>query len=111
CLGLLGLAIFTADQRKKEIGIRKVIGASVPGITGMLSGEYLRLVLIALVIASPIAWWGMNRWLQDFAYRIEIQWWMFAVAGLIAISIGLATVNSQAIKGALANAVDSLRHE
>ncbi len=111
CLGLLGLAIFTADQRKKEIGIRKVIGASVPGITGMLSAEYLRLVLIALVITSPIAWWGMNRWLQDFAYRIEIQWWMFAIAGLLAVVIALATVSSQAIKAALANPVDSLRNE
>jgi putative ABC transport system permease protein len=111
CLGLFGLAIFTANQRRKEIGIHKVIGASVPGITGMLSAEFIKLVLIAIVISSPIAWWAMYKWLENFAYRIEIQWWMFAVAGLLAILIALLTVSSQAIKAALANPVDSLREE
>ena len=111
CLGLFGLAIFTANQRRKEIGIRKVIGASVPGITGMLSAEFIKLVLIAIVISSPIAWWAMYKWLENFAYRIEIQWWMFAVAGLLAVLIALLTVSSQAIKAAVANPVDSLREE
>lgn len=111
CLGLFGLAIFTANQRRKEIGIRKVIGASVPGITGMLSAEFIKLVLIAIVISSPIAWWAMYKWLENFAYRIEIQWWMFAVAGLLAVLIALLTVSSQAIKAAVANPVDSLRDE
>lgn len=111
CLGLLGLAIFTADQRKKEISIRKVIGASVPRLVGMLSAEFLKLVLIALVIASPLAWWVMNQWLEDFAYRIDIEWWMFAIAGFLAIAIAMLTVSSQAIKVALANPVDRLRSE
>ncbi|MGV3763260.1 ABC transporter permease [Parapedobacter sp.] len=111
CLGLLGLAIFTIHTRTKEIGIRKVLGASVSGIVTMLSKDFVKLVLVAVVIASPIAWWAMNKWLDDFAYRIDIQWWMFAVAGLAAVVIALLTVSWQAVRAAVANPVDSLRDE
>ena len=111
CLGLFGLATLTAFQRTKEIGIRKVLGATVSGIVGLLSKDFITLVLIAIVIASPIAWWAMNKWLEDFAYRIEIQWWMFAVSGLMAVVIALLTVSWQAIRAAVANPVDSLRDE
>lgn len=111
CLGLLGLATYTAQQRTKEIGIRKVLGASVSGIVRLLSKDFIRLVLIAILIASPIAWWAMNKWLEDFAYRIEIQWWMFAVAGFAAVVIALFTVSWQAIRAAVANPVESLRDE
>ena len=111
CLGLFGLAAFTTEQRTKEIGIRKVLGASVAGIIRMLSSDFVRPVLISFVIAAPIAWWAMNRWLEDFAYRIDVQWWVFAVAGVAAVAIALLTVSWQAIKAALANPVDSLRDE
>ncbi len=111
CLGLLGLTTFAAQQRVKEIGIRKVLGASVAGIVRMLSKDFLKLVLIALVIAVPIAAYFMNRWLQDFAYRINIQWWVFGIAAVIAILIALITVSFQAIKAAVANPVKSLRTE
>ncbi|MGK6350409.1 ABC transporter permease [Parapedobacter sp. DT-150] len=111
CLGLFGLAAFTTEQRTKEIGIRKVLGASVGGIVQLLSRDFVKLVLFALVIASPIAWWAMNQWLQDFAYRIEIQWWVFVIAGLAAVLIALLTVSWQAIRAAVANPVDSLRDE
>lgn len=111
CLGLFGLATFTAEQRTKEIGIRKVLGASVAQITTLLSKDFFRLVLIAILIASPIAWYAMNKWLQDFAYRITIEWWVFALAGLLAILIAVLTVSFQAIKAALANPVKSLRTE
>ncbi len=111
CLGLFGLATLTASQRTKEIGIRKVLGASVSGIVALLSKDFVKLVLIAIAIASPIAWWAMNKWLEDFAYRIEIHWWMFAVAGLVAVAIALLTVSWQAVRAALANPVDSLRDE
>lgn len=111
CLGLFGLAAFSAEQRKKEIGVRKVLGASVTGIVQMLSKDFLKLVGIAIVIAAPIAWWAMNKWLQAFAYRIDIGWWMFALAGLIAILIAVITVSFQAIKAAIANPVRSLRTE
>lgn len=110
-LGLLGMVILVAQQKTKEIGIRKVLGASVSGIVSLLSKDFIKLLLIAIVIASPIAWWAMNKWLEDFAYRIEIQWWMFALAGLAALIIALITVSSQAIKAAIANPVDSLRDE
>lgn len=110
-LGVFGLIVHAAEQRTKEIGIRKVLGASVSGIVAMLSRDFVRLVLLATVIASPLAWWTMNRWLEDFVYRIEIQWWMFAVAGLIAVGIALLTVSFQAVRAALANPVDSLRDE
>ena len=111
CLGLFGLAVLTAFQRTKEIGIRKVLGASVSGIVRLLSKEYVWLVLIAFVIASPLVWLAMNKWLQGFAYRIEIRWWMFASAGIIAVVLALLTVGFQAIKAALANPVKSLRSE
>lgn len=111
CLGLFGLATLTAFQRSKEIGIRKVLGASVSGIVSMLSRDFVKLVCIALVIASPIAWWAMNQWLDNFAYRIEIQWWVFALAGSVAVGIALLTVSWQAVRAALKNPVDSLRDE
>jgi putative ABC transport system permease protein len=111
CLGLFALSAFMAEQRSKEIGIRKVLGASVQGITSLLSMDFVKLVLLAIVIASPIAWWGMNKWLQDFAYRIDISWWMFAAAGLVAILIALITVSFQSVKAALANPIKSLRSE
>lgn len=111
CLGLFGLATLTAFQRTKEIGIRKVLGASISGIVRLLSTDFVKLVLIAILIASPIAWWAMNKWLEDFAYRVEIQWWMFALAGIVALVIALVTVSSQAIKAAVVNPVDSLRDE
>ncbi len=111
CLGLFGLASFTAERRTKELGIRKVLGASVAGIVGMLSKDFVKLVLLATLIASPIAWWAMNKWLEDFVYRVEIQWWMFALAGFSAVLIALITVSWQAIRAALANPVDSLRDE
>lgn len=110
-LGLFGLAAFTAEQRTKEIGIRKVLGATVTNITALLSKEFLMLVCIAILIASPIAFWGMNEWIQNFAYRIDISWWMFGVAGLLAIAIALVTVSFQAVKAAIANPVKSLRTE
>ncbi|HJP62450.1 MAG TPA: FtsX-like permease family protein, partial [Mucilaginibacter sp.] len=111
CLGLLGLAAYTAQVRTREIGVRKVLGASVSGITVMLSFDFLKLVLIAMVIASPVAWYAMNKWLQNFAYRADIHWWVFAVAGLLAIVIAFATISYQAIKAALMNPVKSLRSE
>ena len=111
CLGLFGLAAFTAEQRTKEIGVRKVLGASVVGIVALLSKDFLKLVLIAIVIASPIAWYAMNRWLQDFAYKITIEWWIFALAGVLATSVALLTVSFQSIKAALMNPVKSLRSE
>ncbi|MFD2743775.1 MULTISPECIES: ABC transporter permease [Sphingobacterium] len=111
CLGLFGLATLTAVQRTKEIGIRKVLGASVASILGLLSKDFVKIILIAILIASPVAWWAMNKWLEDFAYRIEIQWWMFAIAGLAALIIALLTVSGQTLKAALTNPVKSLRDE
>lgn len=111
CLGLLGLSLFATMQRTKEIGVRKVLGASVGNIVLLLSGDFIRLVVIAIVIASPVAWYIMHRWLQDFAYRIEISWWVFATAGILAVVIALATIGYQAVKAALANPVKSLRSE
>jgi putative ABC transport system permease protein len=111
CIGLFGLAAFTAEQRTKEIGIRKVLGATVAGILAMLSKSFLRPVLIATLIAFPIAWWAMNKWLEDFPYRVTISWWIFIAAGLTALLIALVTVSFQAIKVAVANPVKSLRAE
>jgi len=111
CLGLFGLVAYAAEQRIKEIGIRKVLGASVINIVGMLSKDFLRLVMIAALIAFPIAWWGMHKWLQDFAYRVNLSWWVFAFAGITALLIALITVSFQAIKAAIANPVESLRTE
>ena len=111
CLGLFGLAAFTAEQRTKEIGVRKVLGASVTSIVALLSRDFLKPVAIAILIASPIAWYVMNQWLQNFAYRINIEWWVFAVAGLLAVGIALLTVSFQSVKAALMNPVKSLRSE
>jgi putative ABC transport system permease protein len=111
CLGLFGLAAFAAEQRTKEIGIRKVLGASIAGITGLLAKDFLKLVLIAIVIASPIAYYFMQQWLSDFAYRIDIQAWMFVAAGFAAVLIAFLTVGFQSVKAALANPVKSLRSE
>ena len=111
CLGLFGLATYTAEQRTKEIGIRKVLGASVISVTKMLSKDFIKLVFISCLVAFPLSWWAMNKWLQSFAYRINISWWIFAVAGITAILIALITVSFQAIKAAIANPVDSLRSE
>lgn len=111
CMGLYGLATFAARQRTKEIGIRKVLGASVGSITKLLSKDLIKLVIISIVIASPIAWWTMQSWLQNFAYQTPIHWWIFFAAGCIAIVIALATISFQAIKAAAANPVKSLRSE
>ena len=111
CLGLFGLATYTAEQRIKEIGVRKVLGASVGSIVKLLSQDFLKLVFIAIVIASPIAWWGMDHWLEDFAYKINMQWWMFVLSGMVAIIIALLTVSYQSIKSAMANPVKNLRTE
>jgi putative ABC transport system permease protein len=111
CLGLLGLVTFVIDRRTKEIGIRKVLGASVAGITGLLARDFLKLVLVAILIASPLAYYFMQKWLSDFAYRIDLEWWMFAAAGLAAVAIALLTVGFQSIRAALANPVKSLRSE
>jgi len=111
CLGLLGLVMFTAEQRTKEFGIRKVLGASAGTLFGLLSKEFLLLVFIAMIVATPLAWLVMSNWLQDYAYRIDITWWMFVIAGILAILIALITVSFQAIKVAVANPVTSLRTE
>lgn len=111
CFGLFGLALFSVKQRRKEIGIRKVIGASVTQITALLSKEFVNLVMIAIVIACPVALLVMNKWIQAFAYRIQISWWIFALGGFIAIVIALSTISYQAIKAAIANPVKSLRNE
>jgi putative ABC transport system permease protein len=110
-LGLFGLATYAAEQRRKEIGVRKVLGASVSRITQLLSKEFLKLVMIASLIAFPVAWWTMNKWLQSFAYRIDLSWWIFALAGIAALLVALITVSFQAIKAAVANPVTSLRSE
>jgi putative ABC transport system permease protein len=111
CLGLFGLATFTAEQRTKEIGVRKVLGASVPGIVVLLSRDFMKLICIAMLIAAPVAWWVMNKWLQDFAYKIEITWWMFGLAGILSLAVALLTVSFQSVKAALMNPVKSLRAE
>lgn len=111
CLGLFGLAAYTAEQRSKEIGIRKVLGASVSGLVKLLSKDFLKLVGISILISIPIAWYAIDNWLQDYAYRIEINWWVFVMAGVVAILIAIVTVSFQAIKAAIANPVDSLKTE
>ena len=111
CLGLFGLATFTVESRTKEIGIRKVLGASVASITALLSKDFLLLVLLAIFIASPIAYYFMDKWLQDFAYRISISWWVFAAAGGLAVLIAFLTVGFQSIKAALMNPVKALKSE
>ena len=111
CLGLFGLAAYTAERRTKEIGIRKVLGASARGLAGLLSKEFLQLVVLSCLVALPVAWWVMNQWLKDYAYRIEISLWIFLIAGMLAVLIAFATISYQAIKAALANPVKSLRTE
>ena len=111
CLGLFGLATFTAEQRIKEIGVRKVLGASVVSLVTLLSRDFLKPVLVAILIASPLAWYAMQQWLQSFAYKITVEWWVFALAGLLAVGIALLTVSFQSIKAALINPVKSLRSE
>lgn len=111
CLGLLGLAAYTAQVRSREIGVRKVLGASVSGIVGLLARDFIRLVLIAIVIAVPVAWFAMNKWLQDYTYRINIGWWVFALSGFIAVIVAFVTISIQTVKAASANPVRSLRSE
>jgi putative ABC transport system permease protein len=111
CLGLFGLAAFTAERRTREIGIRKVLGATVTDVSAMLSKDFVKLVLIAMLIGFPVGAWAMSKWLQGFAYRISISWWVFVLAALAALVIALATVSFQAIKAAVANPVKSLRSE
>jgi ABC-type antimicrobial peptide transport system permease subunit len=111
CLGLFGLAAYTAEQRTKELGIRKVLGASVSGLAGLLSREFLQLVLLSCIIAFPLSWWAMTNWLNDYAYHTPIHWWVFAAAGLGALLIALLTVIAQALKAAVANPVNTLRSE
>jgi ABC-type antimicrobial peptide transport system permease subunit len=109
CLGLFGLAAYTAEKRTKEIGIRKVLGASIRSLATLLSLEYLKLVCISCVIAFPLAWWALHTWLQDYQYRTSIHWWPFAMAGICSLTIALMTVSFQAIKAAMGNPVKSLR--
>jgi len=111
CLGLFGLAALAAINRTKEIGIRKVLGASLPGIVKLLSKDFLKLIIVALIIAAPLAWYFMNKWLQDFAYRISIGWWIFIMAGALALFIAFVTISLQAVKAGIANPVKSLRTE
>jgi ABC-type antimicrobial peptide transport system permease subunit len=111
CLGLFGLAAFDTERRTKEIGIRKVLGADMKGLVALLSKDFLKLVGIAIILASPVAYYLMNRWLQDFEYRVNISWWIFIAAGVMALLIALLTVSFQAIKAIIANPVKSLRTE
>jgi putative ABC transport system permease protein len=111
CLGLLGLAAYTAQVRTREIGVRKVLGASVNSILRLLAKDFIKLVIIAIIIASPLSWYAMNNWLRTFAYRMNIQWWVLPVAGLIAIIIAFITISIQSIRAAYANPVKSLRSE
>ena len=111
CLGLFGLSAFTISQRIKEIGIRKILGAGIPQIVSMISKDFLKLVVIAAVIAFPVAWYAMNRWLLDFAYRIDMPWWVFLIAGCIAALIAFITISFQTVKAAISNPVKSLRME
>ena len=109
--GLFGLVTYMAEQRTREIGVRKVLGATVTNIVTMLSRDFLKLVMISAIIAFPAAWWFMHKWLQDFAFRVQMGWWMFIIAGVIALLIALFTISFQAIKAAIANPVKSLRTE
>ncbi|MEP6584795.1 MAG: FtsX-like permease family protein, partial [Ginsengibacter sp.] len=111
CLGLFGLSAFSITQRVKEIGVRKVLGANVSNIVTLLSKDFLKLVLIAAIIAFPVAWYAMTHWLEDFAYRVNIHWWVFVLSAILASIVALATVSFQAIKAAVANPVKSLRAE
>jgi putative ABC transport system permease protein len=110
-LGVFGLIVHTVQHRTKEIGVRKVLGAPVSSIVRLLSSDLLKLVIVAIVVAIPLAWYAMNIWLEDFAYRITINWWIFALAGLLAMIIAFLTISFQTVKAALANPVKSLRSE
>ena len=111
CLGLFGLASYSAERRIKEIGVRKVMGASVAGIVALLSKDFLKLVIVSIIIATPVAWWAVSTWLKDFAYRIDIEWWIFALAGALSVVVALLTISFQSVKAALTNPVKSLRSE
>jgi len=111
CLGLFGLITYTAQLKTREIGIRKVLGATVLSVTGLLAKDFIKLVLLAIIMATPVGWYCMDRWLQDFAYRISISWWIFPVAGMFVLLIALLTISFQSVKTALANPVKSLRTE
>ena len=111
CLGLLGLALFTTAQRTKEIGVRKVLGASAASIVLLLSKDFVRLIFISFLVASPVAWWVMHNWLEGFAYRIPISWWIFPGAGMLAFLIAIGTVSLQTMRAAAASPVKSLRSE
>jgi putative ABC transport system permease protein len=111
CMGLFGLITFTVGKRVKEIGIRKVLGAGVGSVVSLLTASLMKVVLASLLIAIPLSWLVTNKWLEDFAYRIQIKWWMFALAGIVSLIIALVTLSFQAIKAAIANPVQSLRSE
>ena len=111
CLGLFGLAAFTAEQRTKEIGVRKVLGASIASITALLSKDFLKLVGIAIILASPVAYYLLKSWMEDFQYQIGIEWWVFVLAAVLALMVAFLTVSFQAVKAALMNPVKSLRSE
>jgi ABC-type antimicrobial peptide transport system permease subunit len=111
CLGLFGLATYMAENRVKEIGVRKVLGASVTGVVSLLSKDFLKLVIVAFFIAAPVAWWAMHKWLESYPYRVPIRWWVFVLAGVLSMGIALMTVSWQAIRAALANPARSLRSE
>ncbi|MCB0427925.1 MAG: ABC transporter permease, partial [Mangrovimonas sp.] len=111
CLGLFGLASYMAEQRTKELGVRKVLGASAGNLVKLLSKDFVKLVGVAFLIAVPLSWYAMHSWLEDFAYRTSLSWWIFIVAGLLAMIIAVATISFQAIKAALTNPVKSLRTE
>jgi putative ABC transport system permease protein len=111
CLGLFGLALYTTQRRIKEIGIRKVLGASVGSLVALLSGDFLKLVVVAFLLAAPVAWWTLREWLDQFAYRIHVGWWPFALAGLLAVGVAWLTVAFQSIRTARTNPVKSLRSE
>ena len=111
CLGLFGLATFNAQKRTKEIGVRKVLGATVGQVSLRLTTDFLKMVILAVTISLPLGWYIMSKWLQDFSYRIEVQWWMLLLAALIAITIAVLTVSYQSIKAAIVNPIKSLRTE
>nr|MBA3683584.1 ABC transporter permease [Bacteroidota bacterium] len=109
CMGLLGLASYSTEKRIKEIGIRKVMGASVLNIVSLLSKDFVKLVIIANIIAWPLGWWLVSKWLQDFAYRVDMSWWIFALAGFTSLIIALLTVSTQTLKAAKSNPINNLR--
>ncbi|UZD23963.1 ABC transporter permease [Algoriphagus halophytocola] len=111
CLGLLGLATYTAEQRTKEIGIRKVLGANIGSIVGLLSKDFIKLVLVAILVATPVAWFAMNKWLEGFAYQVPVHWWVFLISGMLAVVVALVTISFQAVKAAMLNPVKSLKSE